>query len=91
MGCCSSGQAETSVAAEAGGMTRPTEYDLVRMEQRARWLLDGVDIQRRELDRQETAKGGSRRGPTYADYQAVATREAIARDVLALVCLIRQS
>lgn len=63
-------------------MTRPTEYDLVRMEQRARWLLDGVTIQRTELDQK----------PKWPcpDYQTVDTQEAIARDVLVLVCLIRQ-
>jgi hypothetical protein len=77
----------------AEGMTRPTEYDLVRMEQRARWLLDGVVIQRTELDRREDAANcGKPKGrPTRPDYQRVDTQEAIARDVLALVCLVRQS
>jgi hypothetical protein len=75
-------------------MTRPTEAQLVEMEQRARWLLDGIEIQRMELERQEIASQEgprSKRGPTRADYQAVDTREAIARDVLVLVSLVRQS
>ena len=74
-------------------MTRPTEAQFVEMEQRARWLLDDVEAQRTELEAREAANssGGTRRGPTYADYETVDTREAIARDVLALVRLIRQS
>ena len=70
-------------------MTRPTEYDLVGMEQRARWLLDGVVIQRTELDRREELANSKSR-PTRPEYQRVDTQEAIARDVLALVCLVRQ-
>ena len=75
-------------------MTRPTEAQLVEMEQRARWLLDGVEVQWMELERQEIAsQEGSRSkcGPTLADYKAVDTREAIARDVLLLVRLVRES
>lgn len=72
-------------------MTRPTEAQLIEMEQRARWLLDGVNCKRMKLDQQKAEKGGSNRGPTRADYQKVDTKEAIARDVLVLVRLIRQS
>jgi hypothetical protein len=72
-------------------MTYPTEAQLVEMEQRARWILDGVEIQRTELDRQEAEKGGSRRSPTCADYKAVDTRESIARNVLLLVGLVRKN
>jgi hypothetical protein len=84
-------QAETSVAAEGGGMTRPTEAQLVEMEQRGRWLLDSVGLQRMELERQEMARGGSRRGPTRSDYMRVDTQEVIARDVLLLVGLVREN
>ena len=74
-------------------MTRPTEYDLVEMEQRARWLLDGVEIQRMELDRQEdrAACGHPGAKPKRVDYTRVDTQEAIARDVLLLVRLVRAS
>ena len=65
-------------------MTRPTEAQFAEMEQRARWLLDGVEIQRTELDRLPR--------PTLPrSRKRVDTQEAIARDVLALVRLIRQS
>jgi hypothetical protein len=92
-GARESGQAETSAAVEGGGMTHPTETQLVEMEQRAFWLLAGIEIQRTELDRREDAAdcGKPKTRPSRADYKRVDTQEAIARDVLLLVGLVRQS
>ena len=79
--------------AGGNGMTRPTEAQLVEMEQRARWLLDGIEIARRELDRREDAAdcGSPKSRPTRGEWNAVDTREAIARDVLVLVRLVREN
>jgi hypothetical protein len=73
-------------------MTRPDEYELVGMEQRARWLLDGVEIQRSEMQRREDMAdcGKPRTRPTCSDYVRLDTQEAIAEDVLWLVRFFRQ-
>ena len=74
-------------------MTHPTEAQLVEMEQRARWLLDSIGRQRMELERQEISsqEGKRPKAPTYSDYLRVDTHETIARDVLLLVCLVREN
>lgn len=71
-------------------MTLPTEAQFIEMEKRARWLLDGVDIQRQELERQKTASRERKKNPTFSDYVRVDTQEQIAHDVLLLVEMIRK-
>jgi hypothetical protein len=70
-------------------MTDPTETQLIEMEQRARWLMDGVEIQRRELERREESPNPRNR-PTRFDHSRIDTQEVIARDVLCLVSWVRQ-
>jgi general stress protein YciG len=67
MGSRAGGQAETSVAAEGGGVTRPTEAQLVEMEQRARAMardvLSLVRFIRQRMDTSDAGRlGGLARG-----------------------------
>ena len=74
-------------------MTYPSEAQLIEMEQRARWLLDGTVAASAAADRMEYAYEMNSRTVTRAKINAawadVERDEAIAGDVLTLVALLR--
>lgn len=74
-------------------MTYPTEAQLIEMEQRARWLLDRTVVKTARAEEMEDAFKSNSRAVTRAKINAawdkIERNEAIARDVLALVALVR--
>lgn len=74
-------------------MTYPSEAQLIEMERRARWLLDGTVAKSAAADRMEDRfESGSRyvtRATINAAWDAIERDEAIAGDVLTLVALVR--